>query len=76
MALDLISGESRHEYMCVGIQAFGAPLGTAALEIADLLDACVKLGFPCLLGYGHVVAVENLVDRVRAAGSALAPPFA
>jgi hypothetical protein len=36
----------------------------------------VKLGFPCLLGYGHVVAVENLVDRVRAAGSALAPPFA
>lgn len=62
MSLNLIPRTAGHEHVCVGIQAFGAPLGAATLEVGDLLDARVEFGLPRVFGYIDIFAVEYIVD--------------
>ena len=62
MSLNLIPRIAGHENVCVGIQAFGAPLGAAALEVGDLFDARVELSLPRIFGYVDIFAVEYIVD--------------
>ena len=66
MSLNLIPRIAGHEYVCVGIQAFGAPLGAAALEVGDLFNARVELGLPRVFRYVDIFAVEYIVDGCRA----------
>jgi hypothetical protein len=66
VALDVVSGVALHEYVGVCIQALGAAVGTAALEVADLLNALAELGLPGFFGYFDLVAVEKIIDRVCA----------
>jgi hypothetical protein len=47
-------------------QAFSATLGAAALEIANLLNACMELGFPSIFGDIDIFAVEYSVDGISA----------
>jgi hypothetical protein len=66
MAFDLVSRVSRHEYVRIGSQAICAALGAAALEVANLLNASIELGFPGFFGDIDIFAVEYLVDRIGA----------
>ena len=55
--------------MCVGIQAVGAALGAAALEVGNLLNAYIELRLPLVFGDIDIFAVEDFVDRVGAVWS-------
>jgi hypothetical protein len=57
-ALDMVSGVARHENVRICIQALGAALGTAALEVGDLLHALVEFGPPSRFGNVGLFAVE------------------
>jgi hypothetical protein len=72
VALDLVVGVSRHEDMCIGIQALCAAICAAAFGIADLLHACVELCFPGRFGDLSIFAVDDIVDGVGAGKRALA----
>ena len=48
--------------MRVSVQAFGAPLGAAALQVGNLLDARVELGLPRIFRQTDVFAVEDIID--------------
>lgn len=77
MTFDLGSCVSRHEDVCVGFQAFGATLSAATLEVANLLDASVELGFPCLFGNVDIFAVEeDVLDGVGAVRVTISTLFA
>jgi hypothetical protein len=67
LRLDVVPCIACHEYVRVGVQALGAPIGAAALEVGDLLDARMELRLPRVFGNVDVVAVEYIVDRVGAA---------
>ena len=64
MRLDFFVGVASHEYVRVGIQAVGAALGAAALEVRDLLNAYIELRLPLVFGNIDIFAVEDFVDRV------------
>lgn len=68
MALNLISRISSHEDMRISVEAFGAALGAAALQVGNLLDTCVQLRLPRIFGDTDVLAVENVVDRCDTEG--------
>jgi len=66
MRLDLLVRIARHEDVRICCEALGAALRRAALQVGNLLDAHAELRLPLLLGYMHIFAVEDLVDRVGA----------
>lgn len=70
MWLNLLACITSHEDSRISIQAFGAALGTAALEVGHLFDAGAKLGLP-LVGVGAatiLVVEQQLINRVCAVG--------
>jgi hypothetical protein len=57
MAVYIAPSISGHKYMRVDTQALHPAVSTAALSIADLLNALVEFGFPSLFGHVHVFAI-------------------
>jgi hypothetical protein len=50
--------------MCVCVEAHGAPIGAAALEVGDLLDARIEFRLPRIFWDVDIFAVEYIVDGV------------
>jgi hypothetical protein len=74
--LDLLVRITRHEDVRICREALSAALRRTALQIDNLLDAHAELRLPLLLGYMHILAVENLVDRIGAVNGSVSALFA
>jgi hypothetical protein len=70
--LDFVPRIPCHEYVCIGVQALSAPIGTTALEVGNLLDARIELRLPRIFGNVDIFAIEDVFDRVCAVGVLLA----